>query len=348
MKNPVTNKRLVLMYVLSTIFVFINVNTTKAQVSEKDIKTMFAVKGTYRAPFKNAKEVGFASVNLRFKLASSERTEKRDVGNVISWAVLEGVGDQVFQNIANEYYNLLTKKFEQNGYTISDKFKESKGYASLAEKAAENERVTNKKNWGIAEVHTSNNAPYLEYPTGMMGAHAKMGNELKSPIGQILITIDFAQILQKIAKDTEYGFLSNVGNTVTTATKATIYPIITIEGPSETGINLKGDGTYAKFVGNNWGYCNAILTSSKPIISDKQYALKTEASKGMPTAFKKFKSDVVGDLASIFSGGLVKSGRATGEFTFTVQADPQKYKEAVLDALDKYNDYLIAYIKANN
>jgi hypothetical protein len=322
--------------------------TVNAQISEKEISKMFAVKGTYREPFKKASEVGFASVNLRFKLASSEKTEKRDVGNVISWAVLEGVDDKVFQEIANEYYLMLTKKFEENGYKVSDKYKESKGYATLVEKAVENSRITNKKNWGIAEVYTANGAPYIEYPVGMMGAHSKMGNDTKSPVGQLLITIDFAQILQSISKDIEYGFLTNVGNTKTTSSKATIYPVITIEGPSETGLNLKGDGTYAKFAGDNYGFCNAILTINKPVVSNKSYATTIESSKGIPTAFKKFNSDVLGDLAGIFSGGLVKSGKANGEFTFVINADAQKYKAAVLDALNNYNEYLIAYIKANN
>ena len=73
-----------------------------------------------------------------------------------------------------------------------------------------------------------------------------------------------------------------------------------------------------------------------------------ESSKGIPTAFKKFNSDVLGDLAGIFSGSLVKSGRANGEFTFVIKADADRYKAAVLDALNNYNNYLIAYIKANN
>lgn len=326
----------------STVF-----NLAMAQVTDKDANKMFAPKGTYRSPFNKAKEIGFASVNLRFKLASSERTEKRDVGKVVSWAFLEGIDDQIFQDIANQYYENLTKKFEKHGYALNDQFKESNGYLTLKEKSGDNDLQTYKKNWGVAQVYTANNEPYIEYPIGMMGAHSKMGNEMKYPIGQLLITIDFAQIIQKIAKDTEYGFLSNVGNTVTTASKATLYPVITIEGPTESGLNLKGDGTYAKFIGNNWGYSNAIIQVGKGVTSEKTFALKTEAIKGMPEQMKKFKSSVLGDLASIFSGGLIDSGRGTGEFTFTVKADPEKYKVAVLDALDKYNEYLIAYIMAN-
>lgn len=53
-------------------------------------------------------------------------------------------------------------------------------------------------------------------------------------------------------------------------------------------------------------------------------------------------------IASIFSRGTVKNGRGNLEAAYMIQADAQAYKKAVLNALDKYNDYLIAYIKANN
>ncbi len=335
------NRRIGFLLLLSIVFSL----PVLAQISEKEISKMFGPKGTYRAPFKKATEVGLVSVNLRFKLASSERTEKRNVGNVISWAVLEGINDQVFQEIADEYYQRLSAKFSQSGYAVNDKFKQTKGYAVLAEK--EHERVTFKKNWGVAEVYTANKGPYLEFPV-MLGPQARMGNELKNPVGQVLITIDFAQILQSISKDTEYGILANVRNTTTTSSKATIYPAINIEGPSESGINLRGDGTYAKFAGDNYSYSNAVLTIHKPIISTLDYAEKVESSKGIPEIFKRFKSDVIGDMVNLFSRGAIASGRATGEFTFIVKADPQKYKAAVLDALDKYNDYLMAYIQSNN
>lgn len=320
--------------------------TVFAQVSEKQVDKMFAPKGTYRSPFKKVSEVALTSVNLRFKVATSEKSVKRDAGSAISWAFLEGVDDALFQEIADAYYQRLAAKLKSKGFNVSDKYKESKHYATLLEKSGNNERQTYKKSWGIANVYTANKGPYIEFPV-MMGAHTRLANELKYPVGQVLLTIDFAYIAQSISKDTEYGFLSSSSNTVTTKTKATIYPVITVEAVTE-GAVMRGDGSYALFAGDNYGFCNAIIKNGQGVVSQAQYAEKIESAKGMPESMKKFKSDVLGDITAIFSGGLVGNGRATGEFTFNVKANPEKYKTAVLDALDKYNDYLMAYISFNN
>ena len=317
-----------------------------AQVTEKQVDKMFAPKGTYRSPFKKASEVALTSVNLRFKVATSEKSFKRDAGSAISWAFLEGIDDALFQEIEDEYYKRLSEKLKNKGLNISDKYKDSKHYATLLEKNSNNERQTFKKNWGVANVYTANKGPYIEFPV-MMGAHTRLANELKYPVGQILLTIDFAYIAQSISKDTEYGFLSSSSNTVTTKTKATIYPVITVEAVTE-GAVMRGDGSYALFAGDNYGFCNAIIKNGQGVVSKAQYADKIEGAKGMPESMKKFKSAVLGDMAAIFSGGLVGNGRATGEFTFNIKANPEKYKAAVLDALEKYNDYLIAYITYNN
>lgn len=315
--------------------------TTYAQ---ENINKLFAPKGTHRAPFRKAKEVGLASVNLRFKLASSEQTEKRGAGKAVSWAFLEGVDEKLFQEIADEYYQRLRARLAEAGYKLNNEFKESKDYQRLLDKNEGRSRQTDKKSWGIADVYTANRDAYLEYPVMMMGPHSAMGNDYQYPIGTVLITIDFAEISQSLSKSRQA-----FDNVVTTTSKSSLAPVIRIEGLTETGLNMRGDGSYAHFVGGNWSYCNAALAQGKYISSDRQYALRTQASKGMPESMKKFRSNTLSDLADIFGKGLFSSGRGgAGEFTYVVEADPQKYKEAVLDALDQFNEYLLAYIEANN
>lgn len=315
---------------------FLDVRSASAQVLEKDVKKVFAPKGNHRSPFKGAGELGLTSVNLQFKLASRETIEKRGAGNVVSWAFLEGISDELMQEIADEYYKRLEQRFSTLGIRLSDAYKNTDQYQSLLEKSADRSRETNKKNWGVAKVFTANNGPYIEFPIGLMGPHAGLGNSLKIPIGQVLITIDFAEFLLKITKG-----VTDFQGMIKTESKSTLIPKIRIEGMSQVA-KMRGDGSYALFTGKNWGYTNAVVVQA--LESQKPYAIKTEGAKGMPESMKKFKSAVVGDLVGIFSRGVVGNGRATGEFTYTVQADPNAYKVAVLDALDTYNDYLIAYI----
>lgn len=319
------------------------------QPTEKELKQAFAPKGTHRAPFKKASEVALTSVNLQFKLATRQEQEKRKVGNVITWGFLEGIDDGVLQEIADEYYKNLAAKLKVNGFSINDSYKSNKSYQKLVENNADLQRETSKKNWGVSKIFTANNAAYIEYPTGMMGAHSSLGNDLKMPVGQVFITVDFIEITQNISKGlSSFTLMGNSDRTDQFETD--MRPVIRIEGitAASMGKQFKGDGTYAKFTGENWSYCNAILQGDFAFTSAVPYANNVRIAEGLPESMKKFKSAVVGDLAGIFSKGAVKSGRGNLEATYTIQADPQAYRKAVLDALDKYNDYLIAYIKANN
>src|SRR5690606_7573319 len=141
------------------------------QPTEKDLKAAFAPKGTHRAPFKKINEVALTSVNLQFKLATRQEQEKRKAGNVVTWGFLEGIDDQLLQEITNEYYKNLVDKLKANGYSLNTNFTSHKAYQKLVENSTDLDRETNKKNWGVAKIFTANNAPYIEYPIGMMGPH---------------------------------------------------------------------------------------------------------------------------------------------------------------------------------
>ena len=327
----------------------LSVDAQAQQPTEKELKKVFAPKGTHRAPFKKANEVALTSVNLQFKMATRQEQEKRKVGNVITWGFLEGVDDALFQEIADEYYKNLAGKLKANGFSLNESYKNHKSYQKLVENNADLEREVNKKNWGVSKIFTANNAPYIEYPTGMMGAHASLGNDLKMPVGMVFITVDFIEITQNIAKGLG-NFTLMGGNERIDKFETDMRPVIRIEGitSASMGKQFKGDGTYAKFTGGNWSFCNAMFQNGFSVMSDIPYADDVQVAEGLPESMKKFKSAVMGDLVSIFSKGAVKNGRGNLEATYSIQANPQAYKKAVLDALDKYNDYLIAYIKANN
>jgi hypothetical protein len=335
----------VLMWTVGAAFCFLLQSPVRAQSPDKEVKKIFAPKGTHRAPFKKANEVALISVNLQFKLATRQEKEKRGVGNVITWGFLEGIEDTLMQEITDEYYKRLESKLKENGFSLSEAYKNNKSYQKLVDNNADRERETEKKNWGVAKIFTAYNAPYIEYPTGMMGAHSSLGNDLKMPVGQLLITIDFIDINQTIKRGS-----TDLWGYRTDKLETEIQPVIRIEGISSESFDkqFKGDGTYAKFTGGNWSYCNAMLQRDYAITSDIPYVAELDKVKGMPEKMKKIKSTFAGDMASMFSGGVVKSGRGAAENTFMIYADPMAYKAAVLNALDKYNDYLLLYIKTNN
>ena len=324
-----------------TFTILTSFNIQAQQLNEKEVKNAFIPKGTYKAPFKKANEICLTSVSLQFKLATRQEQEKRGVGNIITWGFLEGIDDNLMQEITNEYYSKLSEKFKAIGISLSDEYKNTDQYKKLVENGANLNREVEKKNWGISKIFTANKAPYIEFPVGMMGPHASLGNSLKKPVGTVFITIDFINIDQKIQK----GVSGYWGRTDKFETN--IEPIIRVEGVTQ-GAKMRGDGSYALFNGNNWSFCNASLQNTYAITSTIPYAADLEKTKNMPESMKKFKSNFAADMATIFSNGIIKSGRGVSENTFTILANSESFKKAVLNALDKYNDYLLAYIKTNN
>lgn len=320
--------------------IFCSLAASAQQIDEKTVNKAFAVKGTHRAPFKNATEACLTSVNLQFKLGTRQEQEKRGVGNVITWGFLEGIDDTLMQEITDEYYKMLSEKLKAHGIALSDAYKGTEQYQKLIDNNTDLSREVEKKNWGVSKIFTANNAPYIEFPVGMMGAHSSLGNKLKIPVGMVFVTLDFITINQDIKKG-----VSNLWGERTDKFETSIEPIISVV-PTTQGGKMKGDGSYARFAGNNWGFCNPTMIWS--LASDVPYAATLKIAEGMPESMKKFKSAVLGDMAAIFSKGLVKSGRGAAENTFLIQADPQAYKKAALNALDKYNDLLVNYIKINN
>lgn len=322
-------------FVLLTIF-----NAQAQQPSEKEVNKMFAVKGTYKDPFKKADEACLTSVNIQFKLATRQEQEKRGVGNVITWGFLEGIEDNLMQEITDEYYKMLAEKLKTNGISLSDEYKNTDQYQKLIDNSAELSREIEKKNWGVSKIFTANKAPYIEFPI-TAGPHSSLGNKLKKPVGMVFITVDFININQNIKKG-----VSNLWGERTDNFETSIEPIIRIEGVTQ-GAKMRGDGTYARFAGPNYSFCNPSITNYT-ITSEIPYAARLNKAEGMPDSMKKFKSAIMGDMVAIFSKGLVKSGRGVAENTFTIKANPESFKKSVLNALDKYNTYLLMYIKANN
>lgn len=332
-------KKNIVLVLVGFIFLF---NLSNAQnVSLKEINNAFIPKGTYRAPFKKTGKVGIAGVNIQFKLATRQEQEKRGVGNVITWGFLDGISDSLFQEITNEYEIRLAEKFKANGLEPSLAYKNTDEYKKLVAGNADFNREVEKKNWGVSKIFTANNEPYIDFPVGMIGAHAALGNKLKFPNGVVFITIDFISIDQKIIKG-----VSDLWGDRTNTFETSIVPVIRIEGVTQ-GAKMRGDGTYATFSGENYSFCNPSLKIDYAISSPHPYKATIGKTTEMPESMKKFKSTFVGDMASIFSGGIVKSGRGVSENTFTIKPDIQSFKEAVLSALDIYNDYLIMYIKSN-
>lgn len=274
--------------------------------------------------YAKAESVAILGTNLRFRLGARavETTSNRDATTTKfeSFATVEGVEEALLQEITDEYYAMVTKRFEALGMSVIsyDEIQKAKAFEKLVEKGSrEKENVVS--SWGVAQIFTPKNQDYITWNNaGPFGPHQKVAKELKTILYSSLTTVDFCFIT--MTAKSSAGISGNYRN-VYTEGSASVIPAINIHGYSYPlrGLKMMEDNTYG-FGYNDKGKSHTTMFTGN-ISSTIDYATKVEKCASCEPSFaRKFK---------LMSHGLG---------TVVITADPVKFKEAVLDALTIYLD----------
>ncbi len=290
---------------------------------ELDLKKDFNISG--KSVIKKSKQVALTKVALHFKKITNNQVyvgKGNDKVSASAWAILEGVSDQTFQSIADEFYKRLNDKLKAEGLAITDwnTVTSAKNFDKVNDKQIK--KHWSNKNIGLINVYTANEGPHCKQVIGNPGiwsAYAKLGKELKSNPIALDIIIDFARFDLKM-KQSGYYFR-------TTSANSNVYPQISIEkfsganGFNTISTNLTAVGKYGEA---------SIITMKKNIYFEDEFAQSIDSHSGkLPESMQK----------KISFGTNLTTG------TFVINVDEEAYKTAVLNALDTYTDYMIAQIK---
>lgn len=310
-------KHIVFLLAFSLAFGFLSAQSKKEL---KALEKKFQVYDAGKA-FKKAKQICLPGVNLRFKTASRETAidgRHQEQVKFSTWAVLEGLKDEDFQDITDAFQVMLTEKFTAMGLEVlpPSAYANNKGYLKLLDKNTK-DRLTVKKNWGVAQVFSADERPFFVFPMTPLGAQAKFAKTADALVTNLLITIDFAYIgFETTRYKSRYAF-----NGVSAS--STIVPVIRLEGMTENQLQVRTDGTYIHVVADQNSAHQ--LTLRTPFHSEVEFATGVEACQScMPSFAKGFWAD------------MVRNANNTG--TFRVTTTPAQYKAAVLDALDRFSD----------
>lgn len=304
------------------------------QLSGQDKKELKALSKKYneydQGPYKKETTVAILGSNLRFKVAShqSETNSWKDEKSYKfgAYAVLQGIDDALMQDISNTYYTMLVSKFKELGINVVPyaKIENAKSFAKLKEKDLK-ENINIKKSWGVTKTFNYDAHDYIVWNNAApFGPHQKITKEIKAMLFNSQVTIDFCHIGIDISQSgtNYYGTNKRV---VYTEGNASIVPGIHILGYTynDNGLNMLEDNTFNFSISPSGKQNNLILNTHKSDIeSTTQYALKTEMCDGCTPEFAK--------------GRLKLFEHNTG--TVVITADPELYKKAVLEALQKYLD----------
>lgn len=299
-----------------------NFVTAQTSLDKKEMKALEKKFQIYDPgkTFKSAERIALPGVNLRFKLASKESItdgKQQDQVKYSSWAILDGIDDSDFQEITDQFQQMLIEKFSKMGLEIvpPTAYETDKNYLKLVENNTK-DRMTVKKTWGAAKVFSADQRPFFVYPMSALGPHVKFAKSVDCLIANIHLTIDFAFIGFKTERYHDYAYTHR-------SATSTIVPVIRIEGMTENALQVRTDGSYISIIKDQ---SNAhSLTLNSEFSSDLEYAADLSSCENCMPQFTE------SEFLDIF-----RSGNVTG--TYRIKADKAKYKAAVLDALDKLSD----------
>lgn len=323
MKTNVTG--VVSVFLLSVNLIFAQATLQEAQ---QYITVPGGVQNVDKKVLKEPEPIFIPYLALKFRTgsvgtASAGKGQDRETAK--SYAVLDGVDSTIFQEITDQFYKDFTEKLKSAGVTIADfeKIKQSKTYQKFA--TGPINRYYNNKNYGTAQVFTQGKVPFYNYPTLILKPQ-KMQKEVEAGLASMRLTVDFVEFDMEAAKS--YGW-----NSTTTSFSANVIPAVKIKYEFQEGMDMDG-GTYLNgpgFYMHNNKFLGVVF-SNKPILKQYEASVKSYDSKVPEFANRKF---------SFFGGGLQLG-------TFVVNPDPQEYKKAALEALNKYADYVVAIIQSYN
>lgn len=304
------------------------------QVTAQDKKELKQLSKKYNeydnGALKKATNVAILGSNVRFKLAShqSETSSWKDEGGSTkfgAYATLKGVEPELLHEIANTYHDMIVAKFKGLGINVVPyaNIEATKSYPKLIEKEKQ-EDFQVKKSWGVAAVVNYGNHPFISWGGSPFGPANKVAKEVKALLFNSQVTIEFAVIGIDISK-TSSNSSAFSQKTIYTEGKSSVVPLIHIAGYTypDRGLNMVEDNTFNFIISPN-GKMNNLKLDLKPseIMSETVFATEIKNCSGCKPEFTK------GRVA------LFEHNMGTVEIT----VDPEMYKKAVLEVLQKYLD----------
>ncbi|MGB0424736.1 MAG: hypothetical protein ACPGED_10440, partial [Flavobacteriales bacterium] len=244
------------------------------------------------------------------------------------------IEDQVFQEITDEYLQMVIAKFKSIGLEAIpyDQITATKAFPKIADKGAR-EKTNLKKSWGVAQTFTPGDIDYLSWNfADPFGPQQKISKELKAILFSNLVTIDFCHLGVDISQEVE-RYRGSGDKTIYTDGTASVVPAIIIEGYTYPlkGVQMGIDNTYALGLSSAGKQYNTQFgMNASGIESYHPYALSSEWCEGCEPSFAQRKVKLM----------------ENGIGTVVITADPVEFKTAVLEALSLYLDELFMLYQA--
>jgi len=271
----------------------------------------------YKNPFKRAKKICFLGVNLGIRTQSF--TSKNQKGTNTLHTYLGNLTMDIGYELADLFRKKLEDKFTELGYTIVDpnSLKENDLYKKLIENTTKKQdEEFFSKDFGIGlRTFPSGKLPVFKFPKFAGGAHSRLANQEDMIIVNISPVLEpyFINWERKYKYTTEYtdNFDFDPIMRFTTYANPFWYDVPNqIQGPDYSYLTME------PFVGNN---------------ADKLIYSKT--------------NDYITDLTNgiMMDGKLKQNVIGIRTYSYGINMDIPKFKEAASVALDAYVAHLAAY-----
>lgn len=306
--------------------------------------------------WKNDQDWTFCKVAIHFKQITSDKVvETHDnlgKGNLSkteaqSWAVLEGVKDETYQEIVDEFVIMLRDRLAPHGITVEtwNTIKDNPNTEDIKKAVKSDEdMVIFDKNEGAAITKTADNGPYYSHVIVFVPGGKKLSKEINRLLAELDVVLDFAffdMAMNAYLSDESWELTGNgLGSewvkkkTYASEASGSVYPIVHIAPMFGGGMGEAFMLSTKLFAQDKYGYTSQ-LNLRQPIYSDIDYSTEIIKSNDLPENIKSnYKTIKDRDGWNHF-------------FIYNVKTTDELYKEASLNALSKYLDDLELLIQMN-
>lgn len=295
---------------------FLHFGAQAQEVNLKNFEKAYIAQD-YKNPFKRAKKICFLGVNLGIRTQSF--TSKNQKGTNTLHTYLGNLTMDVGYELADLFRKKLEDKFSELGYTIVDpnSLKENDLYKKLIENTTKKqEEEFFSKDFGIGiRTFPSGNRPVFKFPKFAGGAHARLANQ------EDMIVVNISPVLEPyfINWERKYKYTTEYTDNFD------FDPIMRFT----TYANPFWYDVPNQIAGPDYGYINFELFVGKD--ADKLIYSKT--------------NDYIINLTNgiMIDGKLKQNAINRLTYSYGINMDVIKFKEAASVALDAYVAHLAAY-----
>lgn len=323
--------------ILTLLFLSSQCIAQKPKVDKPAFKFEGGVQKLDKKVLKEAKPTALVLTAVRFNTsimhhdAEGDKAFSKSRVDAYTWANLQGLSDQDFQEITDEFHDYLQTKLSAAGFSEVPwiDIEQNASYKKDSEK--QEERKVSFKDGSAYAVYTGKNRAFFKPGPAPM---SKMSRTMKCNVMAVGVEVNFADLglaIERSYSESSWEDATHIykERQLKYGAESSIVPVLKVQTNPDVLRNISKVDVYTDYLGVSGSLQRPLLSSAEFVSSmTKEDVADNEESSG-----KKILKAISPNMAGIAS---------TNTDSYTITADPAQFKSAARELLHQYADNIVS------